>query len=62
VDDTENVELLALVLVDTLDLDVKKRGRVHSNALVLLDVLRKSDLVGVLNLTELLAELLVINI
>lgn len=60
-DNAENVELLALVLVDTLNLDVEQRSWVDSNAVVLLDVRGELDLVGVLDVAELLAELLVVN-
>lgn len=61
VDDTKDVQLLALVFVDTLDLDIEQSSGVHSNTIVLLDVFCKSDLVGILDITELFAELLVIN-
>jgi hypothetical protein len=38
VDDTKDVELLALVLVHTLDLYIEESGRVDRNLVVLLDV------------------------
>lgn len=49
-DRSENVQLLALVLVDTLDLHVKEGSRVDSYASAGLDVLSKPDLVSVLDL------------
>ena len=61
VDDTENVHLLALVLVDTLDLDVEESCRVDGVTSRLLDVFGKADLVGILDLLPFLAELLVIH-
>ena len=60
-DDTKDVQLLAFVLVDTLDLNIEKRRRVDLDAIVLHDVLRESHLVGVLDVPELLTELLVVN-
>lgn len=57
----EDVQLLALVLVDTLDLDIKESCRVDSNASTGLDVLCESDLVGILDLLPLLTEVLVLN-
>lgn len=47
VDNTEDVQLLALVLVDTLDLNIEERGGVDSNAVVLFDVLGESLFVDV---------------
>lgn len=60
--DTKDVELLALVLMDSLDLHVEKRRWVHSNAGGSLDELSKSYLVGVLDLGPLLAEFLILSI
>jgi hypothetical protein len=62
VDDTKDVELLTLVLVDTLDLHVKERFRVDCNTLVLFDVGRESDFVRIFDVTELLAELFVVDV
>lgn len=62
VDDTENVQLLALVLVNTLDLNIEKSSWVNRNTVVLLDMLCKSYLVGILDRAELLSELFVINV
>lgn len=61
VDDTEDVELLTLVLVDTLHLHIEQSCRVDGDAVVLLDVLRQSYLVRIFDLTELLSEFLVVN-
>lgn len=61
VNDTENVQLLTLVLVDTLDLHIKKRLRVDTDSLSILDVLGKADLVCVLDLLELLAEVGIVD-
>lgn len=44
VDDTEDIELLALVLVDTLYLHIEECSRVDSDTIVLLDVFRKAYL------------------
>jgi hypothetical protein len=62
VDDTEDVELLTLVLVNTLDLNVKQGCRVDFYAGSLLDVVGKAGLVGKLDVLESFAELLVIGI
>ena len=59
-DDTEDVHLLALVLMDTLDLDVKESRGVDIDAGGLFDMLGQADLVGVLDLGPLLAEVLVV--
>lgn len=61
VNDSEDVHLLALVLMDALNLHIEKRGGVDGHASRRLDVLGKSDLVGVLDLRPLLLELLVIH-
>uniref|UniRef100_A0A1Y1L8Q7 Uncharacterized protein n=1 Tax=Photinus pyralis TaxID=7054 RepID=A0A1Y1L8Q7_PHOPY len=58
----KDVQLLTLILVDTLDLHVKQGGRVDNNASSVLDVLRQTHLVGVLDLCPLLAKLLVVNV
>ena len=58
----EDVQLLTLVLVYTLDLDIEKRRGVDGNASAGLDVLGKSNLVGVLDLGPLLSEVLVVDI
>ena len=60
VDDTEDVHLLTLVLVDTLDLNVKEGRGVDIDTGGLLDMLGKADLVGILDLGPLLTEVLVI--
>ena len=61
VDDTENVELLTLVLVNTLYLYVEQSRRVDGDVVVLFDVLRESNFVRILDLPELLTELFVVN-
>lgn len=61
VDDAKDVHLLALVLVDSLDLDVEERGGIDTDARRGLDVLGQAYLVGVLDLRPLLAELLVVD-
>ena len=48
-DDTENVESLALVLVKTLDLDIEHRRRVDLVAQGVLDVVREALLVTLLD-------------
>ncbi|RMZ70021.1 hypothetical protein GMOD_00000054 [Pyrenophora seminiperda CCB06] len=60
-DDTKDVQLLALVFVNTFDLDIEERVWVDLDAIVLHDVLCKSHLVGMLDVAELLTELLVID-
>lgn len=62
VDDAKDVELLSLVLVNSLHLNVKERRRVHVNARGRLDQLGQLHLVCVLDLSPLLAECLVISI
>lgn len=57
VDDTKDVHLLALILVDTLDLDVKEGRGVDIDTGSVLDVLGEADLVGILNLGPLLTEI-----
>lgn len=59
VNDAKDVELLTLVLVDTLDLNIKQGSWVYRNAVCGLDKLRKADLVGVLDLIPLFAEVLI---
>lgn len=61
-DDTKDVELLALVLVDTLDLHIKEGSRVDSHTGGRLDELRQTDLVGVLDLVPFLPKLLVLSV
>lgn len=61
VNDSEDVELLSLVFMYTLDLNVEERLGVDADTSSLQDVLGKSDLVGILNLCPLLLELLVID-
>lgn len=61
VDDTEDVELLAFILVDTLDLNIEERSGVDRDTIVLFDVLRKPDLVRVFDFAELLSELLIVD-
>ena len=57
VDDTEQVESLPLVLVDSLDLDIKELiAWIELNAHVLLDPLSELDLALVLVLSPLLTE------
>lgn len=58
---TKDVELLALILVDTLNLHVKQGRWVDNHARSVLDVLRQAHLVGVLDLCPLLAELLIVD-
>ena len=43
-DDTKDVQLLTLVLVDALDLDIEKRSRVDLDIVVLQNVLGETDL------------------
>lgn len=59
VNDTKDVELLSLVLVNTLDLDVKESSGVDSDTSGCLDVFGEADLVGIFDLSPLLAEFLV---
>lgn len=60
--DTKDVHLLTLVLVYPLDLNIEQCSWVDCDASGGLNMLRKADLVGILNLGPLLLELLVINI
>ena len=55
--DMEQVEMLALVLVEALDLDVKEGGRVHVDPAFALDDAREVDLVRMLHGHEPLLEL-----
>mmetsp|Transcript_36390 Transcript_36390/g.74689 ORF Transcript_36390/g.74689 Transcript_36390/m.74689 type:complete len:855 (+) Transcript_36390:63-2627(+) len=61
VDDLEHVEQLALVLVDTLHLDVEHRVAVHVDVERLLDVRSKALLVLELGIHQLVEHLLVIR-
>jgi hypothetical protein len=61
VNDAKDVELLALVFVDALNLHVKEGGRVDRDAEGALDVLCEAHLVGVLDLSPLLLEVLVLG-
>lgn len=61
VDDTKDVHLLALVLVDALHLHVKQRRGVDLDVEGVLDVLREAGLVRELDISPLLAELLVVD-
>lgn len=61
-DNTKDVHLLALVFMYTLYLDIKESRWVDSDLGGCLDVLSKSYLVGVLNLSPLLLKLLVVGI
>ena len=61
VDDAEYVELLTLVLMYTLDLDVKERFRIDGDACGVLDVLSQADLVIMLDRLPFLLELFVIK-
>ena len=60
--DAKDVQLLPLVLVDTLDLDVKERRGVDYHTGALLDKLGKASLVCKLDLSPLLPEFLVLDI
>ena len=60
-DDAKNVHLLALILVYTLDLDIKECVGVDDDASRILDVPRKSDFVGMLDLSPFFLELLVVH-
>ncbi len=62
VDDSEYIHLLTLILMYTLHLDVEKCRWIDGNAGCGLDVLGKSDLIGILDFCPLLLELLVISI
>lgn len=61
VNNTEDVQLLTLVLVYTLDLHIKECFRVDTDSLSILDVLGKADLVCVLDLLEFLAEVGIVD-
>ena len=61
VDDAEYVELLTLVLMYTLDLDVKERFRIDIYACGVLDVLSQADLVVVFDRLPFFLEVLVIK-
>ena len=51
-EDVQQVEVLALVFVQPLDLHVEERGGIHLDAAVPLDDAREIDLVGVLDAHE----------
>lgn len=61
-DDAKDVELLTLVLVDSLDLNIEQSRGVHSDTDGRLDELSKSDFVGILDLGPFLTEFLVLSI
>lgn len=61
VDDTEDVELLTLVFMHTLDLDVEEGSRVDADACGVLDIFGESDFVSVLDLSPFLTEFLVVH-
>ena len=61
VDNSKDVQLLTLILVDSLDLDIKQSGGVDGNVCGVFDMLGKANFVGILNLSPLLLELLVIR-
>lgn len=56
----ENIHQLALVLMETLYLHIEDRSWIYVNAVVLLDVLCKTDLILVLDLHKLLLAFLVL--
>ncbi len=61
-DDAEDIKLLSLVLVYTLDLDIEERVGVDTNTSGLFDVLCQPNLVSKLNLLPLFLKFLVINV
>lgn len=61
VNDAEDVELLAFVFVYSLHLDVEKSFWIYLDAGGIHDVLRQTDLVGVLDLLPFFLEVLVIQ-
>ena len=58
----KDVQQLALVLMQTLDLDVEDGARIHVDAVVLLDIIREAQLVAVLDVHELRLALRVVHI
>ena len=60
-DDVQDVQVLALVFVDALDLHVEDRGRIDDDAGALLDQTGQRGLVGVLDLAPLGAEIRVVD-
>lgn len=62
IDHTEDVELLTLVFVYTLNLDIEECGRVDADTVCLLDELCEANFVSVLDLLPFLAERLVVDI
>ena len=60
-DDVQDVQVLALVLVDALDLHVEDRRRIDDDAGAFLDQSRQRGLVGVLDLAPLGAEIRIVG-
>ena len=55
----ENVHQLALILMKPLDLHVENRARVHVNAVILLDISGKAQLILILDVHKLKLALLI---
>ena len=60
--DMENIQQLALILVETLYLYVKDRSRVHGDSVMLLDIFCQAYLVLVLDIHEFLLSLLIVRV
>ena len=61
VNDTEDVQLLPLVLVYALDLDIEECFWVDANACCIHDVLRQADFVGIFDLLPFLFKILIVK-
>ena len=57
-----DVKKLSLVLMQTLNLNVEDRAGIYVHAVVLLDVLRKAELVLIFDLHELALSILIVRI
>ena len=61
VNDTEDVQLLPLVLVYALDLNIEEGFGIDANACRIHDVLRQADFVGILDLLPILFEIFIVK-
>ena len=59
--DTENVQLLSLVLVYTFDLNIEECFGIDANACRVHNVLRQADFVGILDLLPFLFEIFIVK-
>ena len=62
VHDMQDIHQLSLILVQTLDLYIKDRTRIHLDPVILLDILRQTQLILILDIHKLLLRLLIIGV